>query len=200
MRFYRTLVPVAISLALGMFACPLSASAQSAFNAHPVIFAPKIVSADNPRAGQAHIWGACGRSTADDKIVRTFNRIAVTPSNGGPKFAAGRSNLLCGNSSFGYRHIVKGHQTEWEQAAAPAGLNWRDIADFGIEWTLKDPDHITYNKKKGSYCFSRLIYLVNTRSNQTAGQKIVNVVVGAGNKRIVTAWPRNGQCTTGGSD
>ena len=126
------------------------------------------------------------------KIVRTYERYRATA--GGHFMRGGKSNLLCGNTSFGYRHIVLRHRTEWEHSAILTGNNWRDVADFAISTVLGDPDMVRYQPRSRAFCFSRVIYLVNIRTNRLVGTKIPKVVVSETNKRVITAYPTNTQC------
>lgn len=140
------------------------------------------------------VWAACGVTTSNTKIVRTFSRAATAGAT--PYTSSGTSNLACGTAaSWGYRHIVANHLSQWEARAAVASENWRDTADYGIEWALKDPDRVTYRSKNDTYCFSRKINLVNKRTNQVVGAYYPNVVVARGTKNIITAIPASSQCT-----
>jgi hypothetical protein len=151
---------------------------------------------DGPGIGGAaftpKVWAACGRTSADDKIVRTYDRFRA--SAGGHFLKGGKSNLLCGTSKFGYRHILADHRKEWEKVALPTMTNWRDVADFAIATVLIDPDKVTYDPDDQTFCYSRLIYLVNKRTGQTIGTKIPRVGVSERNKRVLTAFPSNSQC------
>ncbi|MFI5953438.1 hypothetical protein [Cryptosporangium sp. NPDC051539] len=107
----------------------------------------------------------------------------------------GKSNLLCGDKKFGYRHILDGHRTEWERAAFPVRRNWRDVADFSIATILGDPDKVTYSTRAKTYCFSRVIYLVDKNTGRTVSTSIPRVAVAESTKRIITAFPSKEQCS-----
>ncbi|MFG1925627.1 hypothetical protein [Cryptosporangium sp. NPDC048952] len=124
--------------------------------------------------------------------MRTFDRFRANVPN--HFLRGGKSNLLCGNDKFGYRHILDGHRAEWEQAAFLVRRNWRDIADFSIATVLGDPDKVTYNPKVKTYCFSRVVYLVDKTTAKTVGTNIPHVVVAESSKRIITAFPSKEQC------
>ncbi|TQS44521.1 hypothetical protein [Cryptosporangium phraense] len=143
-------------------------------------------------AAFADIWRPCGWRTSENKIVRTFDRYRADVP--GHFLRGGKSNLLCGNKRFGYRHILHRHQAEWEQAAFLVRRNWRDVADFSIATVVRDPDQVTYNPKVKTYCFSRVVYLVNKNNARTVGTNIPRVVVAESTKRIITAFPSNEQC------
>ena len=108
--------------------------------------------------------------------------------------SSGISNLACGSSAWGYRHIVANHLSQWEYRASEASENWRDTADYGIEWALKDADRIRYRSSNDTYCFSRQIDLVNDRTGQVVDHYFPNVVVARVTKNIITASPSSSQC------
>jgi hypothetical protein len=141
-------------------------------------------------AASADLWHGCGFRSDDDKIVRTFERYRARAE--GHFMRGGKSNLLCGNKNFGYRHIKVRHRQEWEQAALLTRTNWRDVADFSIETVLGDPDKVTYKNKK--FCFSRLVYLVNKQTGRIVDTRTPNIVVSEGNKRVITAFPSRFHC------
>jgi hypothetical protein len=80
--------------------------------------------------------------------VRTYSRYRLTASTG-QHLAGGYSDLRCGSQNWGYRHIVDRHLGQWEQKAALTRQNWREVADYGIEWALRDPDRGTYRSSNG---------------------------------------------------
>src|SRR5512144_2795747 len=100
----------------------------------------------------------------------------------------------CGSSRGGYRHIVERHRDEWRTNAARSEDTWLDLADFGINAALTDPDRTTYSPKNDAVCFSREIYLINNRTGQRAGTLTPNVVVGFTSLNVVTAIPKKEQC------
>lgn len=108
--------------------------------------------------------------------------------------ASGTSNPACGSSKWGYRHIIANHLSEWQSRAAEASENWRDTADYGIQWALKDPDRVRYRSSNDTYCFSRQIDLVNNRTGQVVDHYFHTVVVARVTKNILTAWPGSAQC------
>ena len=137
-------------------------------------------------------WGACGAFDSHTKVIRAFSR--KNTSGVSPYMSSGISNLACGSSAWGYRHIIAKHLSQWEYRASEASENWRDTADYGIEWALKDPNRIRYRSSNDTYCFSRQINLVNDRTGQVVDHYFPNVVVGRVTKNIITAWPAGTQC------
>lgn len=138
-------------------------------------------------------WAACGAFDSNTKVVRAFSRAAT--SGVSPYMGSGTSNLACGSDAWGYRHIVGNHLSQWKYRASQARENWRDTADYGIEWALKDPDRVRYRSSNDTYCFSRLIYLVNKSNGKVVDTYYPNVVVARGTKNIITAYPSGSQCT-----
>lgn len=127
-------------------------------------------------------WGACGRSTDPQKLVRLFvkNRtVDFVLRCGGP--------LHSSNPAWGYRHILKRHKTDFERLAAGTYQNWRDVADKGMAANTSDPDRTT-NAGGGKTCYSRVIYLVNRRTNQVVRTAIIRMIVGNDNN-IITSYP-----------
>lgn len=142
-------------------------------------------------AAAALSWAPCGAFDDNGKVVEVYDRYRTnTPT--GQYMAGGFSDLDCGSSNYGYRHIVDRHLSQWEAKAALTKQNWREVADFGINWALQDPDRTTYRSYNDTFCFQRLIYLVNTQTGQTAGTTQVAVVVARVSKNIITAFP--GSC------
>jgi hypothetical protein len=139
-------------------------------------------------AALAVTWGACGVTTSNTKIIRTFSRASVTSSNG-RFFAGGSTNLTCGSSVYGYRHILANHRTEWEQMAVLAQENWRQTADNSIAGALSDPDVVRYRTDKDTFGFQVVMKLVNEGTGQVVGTRTVCAPVARVSKNIITAFP-----------
>lgn len=143
------------------------------------------------------VWAPCGLFTDNQKIVRTYTRHKGTAPTG-EHLRGGTSALRCGgpklsdDPTWGYRHILK-HSSQWSDKSALTGQNWRDVADYGIEWALKDPDKVTYRAKNDTFCFSRIIYLIDKRTGRTVGHTYPNVSISAGAKNVITAYPAGSQ-------
>lgn len=135
-----------------------------------------------PRLPAAPLWGACGISTAESKIVHAFPR-GVTLRCGGP---VGSSN-----PSWGYRHMLK-HRDALAAMAAPAGLNWRDLAHWAIYYAITDPDASV--QTNNTICRSRYLFLEN-RDGRVYRKQIFKVVYNAQTGRIVTLTPTTSQCS-----
>lgn len=144
-------------------------------------------------ASPAVTWGACGVFDKNLKIVRAFKGRSQAHI-GGRSITYGGSNLTCGSGTWGYRHIVKRHLGEWEARAAVAQENWRDTADYGIHWALRDPDKITYRAANDTFCYSRKILLIDDRTNEVVGSYFPKVSVARVSHRIITAYPSGSQC------
>jgi hypothetical protein len=145
-----------------------------------------------PTVGAMQVWGACGSSDPAYKIVRAFSRYRT--SGTGTYLAGGTSNLRCGTTTgYGYRHIYTNHRSQWEQKGALTAQNWRDVADFGIEWSLRDPDSTKWRSSNQSWAFQRTIYLVNKSTGQGVGQTEVCTVVGLSTQNVITSYP--GACS-----
>lgn len=157
---------------------------------------PTSVSADNLDPTDSHkmtamkTWAACGVFTDRLKVVRQFSRQQTQPPNA-PYFGTGRGTLACGSDKWGYRHIVQEHESQWEYRAFQVSGNWRDVADFGIEWALKNPYYVTYRKSNDTYCYGRTIYLLNKKTLQRVGQYEATVIIGHNTQNIITAYPPN---------
>lgn len=127
-------------------------------------------------------WGACGASTDSGKLVRQF---APTP----------RLNyyLRCGDSGYGYRHLVARHGFDFEQLAAGTYRNWRDVADLAMSSIAGDPD-VAKPAGAGKACLSRVIFLKNLRTNQVVRQQVVPMIIDIASGNIITAYPHGRQC------
>lgn len=133
-------------------------------------------------------WGACGVSTNPGKLVRLFVKNRVTDyvlRCGGPKYSS--------SPRWGYRHILWRHRDDFERLAVGTYQNWRDVADLAMRSNTSDPDVTRHRARTGKTCFSRLIYLVNTRTNQVVRTAVVRMVVSSKNN-IITSYP-GAHCT-----
>ncbi len=68
------------------------------------------------------------------------------------------------------------------------GASARDVADLAMRSNTRDPDVTRYNATTRKTCFSRLIYLVNTRTNQVVRKAVVRMIVSSRNN-IITSYP-----------
>lgn len=145
-----------------------------------------------PGVSLMQTWAACGSFDPASKIVRAYTRYRT--SGPGTYLAGGTSNLRCGtNTGYGYRHIYTNHRTQWEQKGALTAQNWRDVADYAMEWSLKDPDSTRYRSANQAWAFQRTIYLVNKSTGQGVGQMEVCTVVGLNTQNVITSYP--GACS-----
>lgn len=100
--------------------------------------------------------------------------------------------IRCGTEGYGYRHILKNHITDWETMAAPTGINWRDMAPWSISWNLYDPDKVSYDSGRQTYCYSREVYPY--RNGNLTYISTPRTALGTTAQRIITAFPRSSQC------
>jgi hypothetical protein len=131
---------------------------------------------------QAPPWGACGNSTPNDKVVRTF------PVNHRLNF-----QLRCGTPNGGYRHLLDRHRGDFQQQAFGTGMNWRDVADLAMATIAADPDSAK-PAGDGKGCYSRVLFLRNNRTNQVVRQQIFAMIVVVSTGDIITAYPTSRQC------
>lgn len=134
----------------------------------------------NVKMPEAPPWGACGLMTSETKVVRTFST-GYKLLCGGPRWSP--------NPASGYRHIIGKHKGEFQTLAATlaTGRNWRDLADFSIEWTLKDPDRVS-NGGAGKVCQSRTLYLANN-NGRVVLTRTFRVITATSSRSIITAYP-----------
>lgn len=98
-------------------------------------------------------WNACPSYTTTnnkDKKVRAFYR---TPFAGGPSELM-TANLRCGNTKYGYRHLIAGAKDDRFQSYAGA-RNWRTMAGWSMGWVLHDPWKVTYDSSEEKWCYAR---------------------------------------------
>ena len=98
-----------------------------------------------------------------------------------------------GEKGWGYRHIFSEHRTDWEKDAFLTGKDWRTHTDWAIDLVLLDPDKVTYKAKNKTFTYCRHIVLATTRG-QVLKDRYPNVVVAAGRKNIISAYPRRDRC------
>ena len=137
-------------------------------------------------------WGICGFRTPETKVIRTFNRYRA--GDGSIFMRGGYAYLLCGTTNFGYWHILTRHMQDWQKKAFLSGDNWRDLADSSIAAVLADPDVTKYRPENNTFCYSAEIYLFNNQTRKAVSITYPNIVVGAQNNQIVTAYPSKSQC------
>ncbi|QFG20783.1 hypothetical protein [Actinomadura sp. WMMB 499] len=131
-------------------------------------------------------WGACGRNTDPQKLVRLFTKNRVVDFAlrcGGPKYSS--------SPTWGYRHILWRHRGDFERMAAGTYQNWRDIADLAMSHNTSDPDR--YSHGGGKSCYSRVLYLRNIRTNQVVRKQIFKMIVSSSNN-IITSYPAGTHC------
>lgn len=160
---------------------------------HPQSLPNKSLGTASTTATAAAVWGACAASTPATKEVTQFPRRAVFSRQGKP-LAAGTSELFCGNSSYGYNHIYLNHRTEWEQKASLTNQNWRDVADLSMREGLINPNAVTYDAARNTFCFSRLIYLYRTNDNAIVGTMNPRTIVAGQDGKVITAFPSSTGC------
>lgn len=127
-------------------------------------------------AHAAQVWGACGVSSGQDKVVATYSK----------------ATLKCGTDRWGFRHIQGRHLQDWQNLADIERRNWRDIADIAIAKSLDAPDR-TAPAGGGKTCYSGQIYLVNHVTGQIAKTVEPTVIVGS-DGAIITAYPGGKAC------
>lgn len=131
-------------------------------------------------------WGACGVSSDQWKLVRTFQRV------GNAQISSGNTRLYCGNygsSGWGYRHIEEGHSQDFLNLAYEVGSSdWRSMADWMMVQALGWPAYIV---KQGNGNF---LYKTQVQIRDSGGTirdvKYSNVVLnGDTSHDIITAFP-----------
>ncbi|HLV75579.1 MAG TPA: hypothetical protein VKY91_22580 [Vulgatibacteraceae bacterium] len=132
-------------------------------------------------------WGACGRSTDPQKLVRLFTKNRVVDYAlrcGGPKYSS--------TPTWGYRHILWRHRADFERMAAGTYQNWRDVADLAMSHNTSDPDRSSHGG--GKSCYSRLLYLKNLRTGQVVRKQIFKMIVSNRDNNIITSYPAGTHC------
>lgn len=143
------------------------------------------------KPASAEVWAACGFRDKESKVVRAFSRKKFSvPLR---SISGGTSNLTCGNANYGYRHIKDRHLEDWESKAWLASMNWRDLADLGIESALSDPDKMS-EMAGNKLCYSREIFFYDKRSGRILGSTYAKVIIRLYDMDIITAYPSRSQC------
>ncbi len=73
-------------------------------------------------------------------------------------------------------------------------MNWRDLADLGIESALSDPDRMDDIEDNNKLCYSREIFLYDKKNGRIIGSTYAKVIVGLYHMNIITAYPSRTQC------
>jgi hypothetical protein len=136
-------------------------------------------------AAPAAVWAACGASSPPEKVVRVFPRTAFVPGPAGTS-----STLLCGTEGFGYRHVAARHGQDWQTVALYTGGNWRDLADFAIEQTLRapHPGYPRHNDKNDTWVFKAPLEIRDSEGRVRDVYHPV-VVVAGGDGKLITTYP-----------
>ncbi|WP_417220305.1 hypothetical protein [Arthrobacter sp.] len=136
-------------------------------------------------AYQAKVWGACGVTTPNSKLVRMF-QTTTTP------WVFRNVPMYCGTNGYGYRHIKSSHMRHWNDIAVLLGANWRDFADFAISDALDHMYSGAYSKKNDTYTYKGVVQL-KRYDGKTVKTYYPRVVVAAGNYKMITAFPSSGR-------
>jgi hypothetical protein len=142
------------------------------------------------------IWGACpinGQEEAEHKLVRRFSRGPGVNATGAT-MPGGTSDLLCGNIRYGYYHIVDRHYVEWNEKSIKTSENWRDVADYSIAESLRNPMAVAFRPSTNTFCYSREVSLINKVRGIIVEVMHPNVVIRAQDGAIITAFPSRKPC------
>jgi hypothetical protein len=141
-------------------------------------------------------WGACpinGRDEAEHKFVRNFAR-GPGVSTTGEVMPGGESLLVCGHDGYGYYHIANEHGVQWTQKGVKTSENWRDVADYAIAETLKNPQRVRFRESNNAFCYSREIDLIHKVRGIVVDVFYARVVVSRQDGRVITAYPARSHC------
>ena len=132
-------------------------------------------------------WAACGASTADSKLVRAFSAGHAPMTS----VYIRTVNLRCGNATYGYRHILAQHATQWQTLSNLAGgLNWRYFADWAIAQSLASPYRYCQNTSANTLNYVGLIQFRKT--DGTIGATYYpRIPTGKTSYNIITAFPQS---------
>jgi hypothetical protein len=169
------------------FACAMSVIAAA-------LLWPDVGRATEP-ARSDMVWAACpvqNREAARDKVVRPFPRAVGNAA--GRTMPAGTTNLTCGTQDYGYYHIVSNHLSQWQYRGAQSSENWRDVADYGIQEALANPQVVTYRPGNQTFCYSREVFLWDNVRGIRVDVYHPNVVISERDQHIVTAIPSSRPC------
>lgn len=127
------------------------------------------------------------------RAVNRRARTPVSPRRGRHGGIGLEAAFRCGlreddgnQTRFGYRHVFDEHEDDYFNLSWSIGRNWRDMADFAMHWTLKDPDLLT-STGPTRFCYERRLALI---LEDNTLRKFTNVVIlGQTGRRIMTAFP-----------
>ncbi len=144
-----------------------------------------------PNSPPVTTWRPCGIWDGEDKFVADYVRLRVQSRQVGSV-----ADFRCGTDRWGYRHVLtRNHDDDWRaKAAAVEGVQWRDLADWGMAWALQDPDVVTWNSSASSYCYSRQISVYRKKDGKLVLRTYARVGLGTTARRIITVFPQAVQC------
>ena len=137
-------------------------------------------------------WTQCWMINNQDYVIRS-----MWWSNQG---TSDTMNLTCGNTSFGYKHIVdQNHDDHWDTIlsnAVAAGFykwdydinTWDDLMYFAVV-NMVSGVGTSYNSTSMKGCQNRSFGLYNTSTGSLAYEFRAEVVVSLNNKRVITSFP-----------
>lgn len=143
---------------------------------------------DIPCAG----WRACGVSDSRYKHARDYVRIRIHSRMVGSigRLYCGRYDSVPGGElTFGYRHIKQRHTRDFALKSQWISRNWRDLAGWTINWTLRDPD-VAGDPTPRRFCYQRKFYLYY--GDTLVAKMRTYVYLGKTGMRIMTAFPGSG--------
>ncbi|PZE94084.1 hypothetical protein DEI95_05425 [Curtobacterium sp. MCBD17_008] len=143
-------------------------------------------------------WRPCGYKDKD-KLVSEYTRVKAT--SGSHKMSGSVADLRCGDSTYGYVHILEGKMPAWNGLTFGTVSNWRDIAHWATTWVLQDPDHKVFVPKNPAkkyktdrWCYDRDVFLKDKRTGKTVKTKKIKVIMGETGVRIITSYPTDKRC------
>lgn len=161
--------------------------------------AASVAAGDPSQPGGAVTWGACGVTTSNGKVVRTFtNRFRANDLS--HFLAGGNSVMYCGyqdvskDKGEGYRHIKYGHESQFENLTFMTSETWRELADRMIAGTLINPDSTDYLARNDTFTYCRAFFFYNTKERRIEATSYPRVTVSGSNAKVITAYPSSHIC------
>jgi hypothetical protein len=132
-------------------------------------------------------WAACGVYDSNTKVVYTYSRAQISGYSGST------AKLLCGSTSWGFRHIEASHMADWQAKGEYIGATWSQMAHWAMTNTLSKPCSKYYQSSNDTFQY---VAPFQIRNNQ--GQVVhtfgARVVVARVTQNIITSYPQSSTC------
>lgn len=138
---------------------------------------------DPSSAGVTAKLAAPGCNSGDPDSKRVTNWQRRNPD--------GVAKLVCGNYSYGWRHIADRHGQDYQNIVTKyqLGRSWDDFAKWAMSTTVGAPQSAPINSSNNTWSYTAPIEIKNNQG-QVVRTYSMRVAVSRSDEKIITAFPR----------